>query len=372
MKGIFKMKVLILANNDAGLYKFRKELIEKLCETHTVFIALPYGEFIESLKELGCKYIPFEFNRRGTNPIADISQIRKYIKIIKEIKPDVVLTYTIKPNVYGGIACQITKTHYITNITGLGTAIENGGILSYISTSLYRIGLLKASCVFFQNNENREVFLKKKLVHCKTRLIPGSGVNLIYHNLVPYPNDNEGIRFLFVGRIMKDKGIGELIEAMERIRKEYKQVTLDVVGWSDEDYSEILKAAQQRGDIRYHGSQTDVRPFYAQCHCTILPSYHEGTANVMLESSATGRPVITTRVSGCKETFTEDVTGLGCDVKDVESLIVAMKRFIALSHSQREKMGLLARKKMEAEYDRNMVVNAYQEEIEFISRVASW
>lgn len=358
------MKVLILANNDIGLYKFRKELIDKLCENHVVYMMLPYGEFIEPLKDIGCRYIQFEFNRRGTNPIADISQIKKYVKIIKEIKPDVVLTYTIKPNVYGGIACQITKTPYIANVTGLGTAVENGGLLGFISTSLYKIGLLKAQCVFFQNSENKETFLKKNLVKSKTKLIPGSGVNLAYHKLAPYPDDDNGIRFLFVGRIMRDKGSGEIISAMENIRKEYPQATLDVVGWCDEDYTDILNNAQKRGDVRFHGIQSDVRPFYSQCHCTVLPSYHEGTANVMLESSATGRPVITTRVAGCKETFTEGITGFGCEPKNVESLVAAMRKFMNLSQKQREEMGLSARNKMEKEYDRNMVIEAYQEEMD--------
>ena len=119
------MKVLILANNDTGLYKFRKELIEKLCEDNSVYIALPYGDLIEPLKELGCEYIQMEFNRRGTNPVKDIAQIYQYVKLIKKIKPDIVLTYTIKPNVYGGIACQIMKTPYISNITGLGTIVCN-------------------------------------------------------------------------------------------------------------------------------------------------------------------------------------------------------------------------------------------------------
>ena len=362
------MKVLILANNDTGLYKFRKELIEKLCEDNSVYIALPYGDLIEPLKELGCEYIQMEFNRRGTNPVKDIAQIYQYVKLIKKIKPDIVLTYTIKPNVYGGIACQIMKTPYISNITGLGTALENGGLLGWITTTLYKIGLSKSRCVFFQNSDNMEMFLKKQIAKGKTRLIPGSGVNLSYHGFVPYPKEQKDIRFLFVGRLMKDKGIWELLEAIADIRKENKHVSLDIVGWSDENCDDILHSAQQRGDIRYHGKQADVRPFYARCHCVVLPSYHEGTANVLLEASATGRPVIATRIPGCKETFSENITGFGCDVKNVESLCEAIKKFISLSSTQREEMGLAARTKIEAEYDRNLVIAAYQEEIELVSK----
>ena len=360
------MRIVILTNADIGLYKFRKELVEMLCKEHEVYIVLPQGEFIEPLKQLGCKYIPFEFNRRGTNPIADLSQVRGYIKLLKELKPDIVLTYTIKPNVYGGFACRITKIPYIANVTGLGTTIENGGLLSFISTTLYRVGLKGARCVFFQNKNNQKLFVEHKIAKGKTRLIPGSGVNLRMHCVEPYPDANDGIRFLFVGRIMKDKGIGELLEAIQKIHRENDKATLDVVGWSDEDYSEALKASEQEGSIRYHGLQSDVHPFYTRCHCAILPSYHEGTANVMLEASATGRPVITTRVPGCQETFDEGITGFGCEVKSAESLMGAMKRFLETSQDKRREMGLAARKKMEMEYDRNIVLKAYQEEIKEI------
>ena len=362
------MRIVILTNADIGLYKFRKELIERFCKEHEVYIILPDGEFIEPLKKMGCKFIPFEFNRRGTNPIADFGQIKRYVKLLKELKPNIVLTYTIKPNVYGGLACQITKIPYIANVTGLGTTIENGGILSFISMSLYKIGLKGAGCVFFQNKNNELLFVEKKVVKGKTRLIPGSGVNLQTHCAEPYPSDQDDIRFLFVGRIMKDKGIGELLEAIHQIHKENQNVVLDIVGWSDEDYSEPLKKAEQEGAVHYHGLQSDVHPFYARCHCAVLPSYHEGTANVMLEASSTGRPVITTRVPGCQETFDEGITGFGCEARNSKSLVEAMKKFLAIPQERRAKMGMAAREKMEREYDRNNVLQAYQEEIEANSK----
>lgn len=358
------MHIAILTNADMGLYKFRKELIEQLCKDHEVYIVLPDGNYIEPLIQLGCKFVRFEFNRRGTNPIDDFIQITRYLKILKELKPDIVLTYTIKPNVYGGLACRIAKLPYIANVTGLGTTIENGGLLSFISTFLYKIGLKGASCVFFQNENNQKLFIDRKIVKGKSRLIPGSGVNLQAHCVEPYPNDKDGIRFLFVGRIMKNKGIGELLEAMHQIHQENDKATLDIVGWSDEDYSEALKKAEQEGSIHYHGLQPDVHPFYTNCHCTVLPSYHEGTANVMLEASATGRPVITTRVPGCQETFDEGKTGFGCDLKSAESLADAMRKFLSTTQDRRRKMGLAARKKMEMEYDRNIVLKAYKEEIQ--------
>lgn len=362
------MRIVILTNADIGLYKFRRELVEKLCKENEVYIVLPNGEFIEPLKQLGCKFIPFEFNRRGTDPIADVGQVKRYVKLLTELKPDVVLTYTIKPNVYGGLACQMRKIPYIVNVTGLGTTIENGGLMAFISTTLYRVGLKGASCVFFQNKDNQKLFVDKKIVRGKTRLIPGSGVNLQAHCVEQYPDDQDGIRFLFVGRIMKDKGIGELLEAIHLIHQENAKVTLDIVGWCDEDYSDALKKAEQEGAIRYHGLQPDVHPFYKNCHCAVLPSYHEGTANVMLEASSTGRPVITTRVPGCQETFDEGITGFGCEARNTGSLAEAMRKFLFITQDRRREMGLAARTKMEMEYDRNFVLKAYQEEIETNSK----
>lgn len=362
------MCIVILTNADIGLYKFRKELVEQLCKSHEVYIVLPNGEYIEKLKELGCKYIGFEFNRRGMNPLDDLKQLNRYKELLKRLKPDVVLTYTIKPNVYGGIACQKLKIPYIANVTGLGTTIENGGLLSLLTTTLYKAGLKKAYCVFFQNKENQKLFVDKNVVNGKTRLIPGSGVNLETHGLEPYPSDENGIRFLFVGRIMKDKGIEELLSAIKDINSDHKHVVADIVGFCDEDYMDSLKRAEEDGSIIFHGSQADVHPFYKNCHCAVLPSYHEGMANVMLEASATGRPVITTRISGCQETFDEGVTGFGCDVKSADSLKETMLKFISISQAERERMGLAARQKMVREYDRNIVLKAYKEEIEAVSK----
>ena len=357
------MRLAILTNADIGLYKFRKELLEMLCSENEVYIILPKGDYIEDLKKIGCKYIPFEFNRRGMNPMADLKQLKKYHKLLKYLKPDLVLTYTIKPNVYGGLACQKLHIPYITNITGLGTSIENGGLLGAVATTLYRIGLRKASCVFFQNRNNEKLFRDKRIVGGVTRVIPGSGVNIETHRYEDYPPDADGIRFLFVGRIMKDKGIEELLSAIKKIQSEQSDVYLDIVGWSDEDYDVQLKEAEKDGAVVFHGLQKDVHPFYTACHCAVLPSYHEGTANVMLEASSTGRPVITTRVPGCKETFDEGLTGFGCEAKSVDSLVNAMRKFLSLSQNRREQMGKAARVKMEREYDRNIVLEAYLEEI---------
>lgn len=358
------MKILILTNYDMGLYKFRRELISELCKKHQVIAALPHGDYTDSLVALGLEYIDFEFKRRGMNPFADLRQLVRYIKLIKKIKPDIVLTYTIKPNVYGGVACRILKKPYIANVTGLGTSIQNGGLLSFLSKSLYKIGLAGAKCVFFQNRENKKIFEEYGIAKGHNRLIPGSGVNLDVHPLEEYPKDSGNIRFLFIGRVMKDKGICELLEAIELLHESHENVSLDIVGECEEDFGARLEDISEKGFVTYHGKQKLVHDFIKNAHCCVLPSYHEGLANVMLESASTGRPVIASRIPGCRETFVEDVTGIGCEPKSVSSLLEAMEKFLLLPYEEKRIMGLKGREKVEAEFDRNFVIDAYVDEIE--------
>lgn len=361
------MKILVLANFGMGLYNFRIELLEELIkQNNEVYISLPNDEYVPKLKELGCKFIDTDLDRRGTNPIADFKLILNYIKMIKEIKPDVVLTYTIKPNVYGGIACLITNTPYIVNVTGLGTAVENEGLLQKITLNLYKLGLKNASCVFFQNKINQEFFDKNKIVQCKTRLIPGSGVNLEQHKFEEYPKDDETIRFLFIGRIMKAKGVEELFEAAKIIRQKYSNVQFELIGGTEENYLEEIEKLERENVIKYHGKQNDVHSFIKNSHATILPSYHEGLSNVLLETASSGRPVLASNVPGCVETFEEGLTGLGFEARNVNSLVEAIEKFIHLPYIRKKEMGIAGRNKMEKEFDRNIVVNAYLQEIKLL------
>lgn len=358
------MRILILTNSGMGLYKFRKELLEELIkQNYEVYISLPNDEYVPNLEKLGCKIIDTPVSRRGTNPLTDFKLLITYILMIKRKKPDVVLTYTIKPNVYGGLACRITKTPYITNITGLGTAVENKGLLQKITLMLYKLGIRTAACVFFQNRANQNFFIKERIVKNNTKLIPGSGVNLEQFVLKDYPNDDENIRFLFIGRIMKAKGIDELLLAAKKVKEMYPNVTFELVGFCEEDYERKLLEYEKLGIIKYHGQQNEVHSFINKSHATILPSYHEGTANVLLESASSGRPVLASRIPGCIETFDENVSGIGFDVKSVDNLVDAIIRFLNLPYEQKKAMGIAGRKKMEKEFDRNIVVNAYMEEI---------
>lgn len=361
-------KILILANNDIGLYKFRKELIEELLEDNEVFISLPHGDFIDELLSLGCHFIETNISRRGTNPITDIKLMAKYMKIIKQTNPDIVLTYTIKPNIYGGIMCRFMNKSYISNITGLGSAVENGGFLQKITLSLYKIALKKCSCIFFQNKENEDFINKKGVVKGKQKLIPGSGVNLNHYEVLEYPND-EITNFLFISRVMKEKGIDQYLEAAEYIKNKYPNTAFHILGFCEESYEVKLNDMQRRGIIKYYGMQSDVRQFHAISHCTIHPTYYpEGMSNVLLESAACGRPIITTNRSGCKEVVDDNLTGFLIEQKSTRDLIEKIEKFLKLNSEERKLMGIYGRQKIENEFDRQIIVDHYLKEINYLLR----
>ena len=359
-----KKVVLILANNDIGLYRFRKELLEKLIEKDfKVYISLPNGSFIPKLKELGCEYIEAQVDRRGTNPISDLKLFSAYIKIIKKVKPSVVLTYTIKPNIYGGLACRLLNVPYLANITGLGTAVENKGLIQKLTLFLYSLSLKSASCVFFQNDTNRNFLIGNNVISGRTRLIPGSGVNLTYHRFESYPSNDNNIVILYIGRIMQAKGIEELFSAAKKIKENYPNVQFNIVGNSEEKYDLQIEELERQNIIKYFGQQEDVHSFIKDSHAIILPSHHEGLSNVLLESASAGRPVLASKIPGCNETFDEGISGIGFDVKNVDNLINAITEFIQLPYKKKKAMGQAGRQKVEKEFDRNIVIDAYIEEI---------
>ena len=356
------MKVLILANNDLGLYNFRKEIIEKLIELkYDVYISLPNGTRVNDLEKLGCNFIETDIDRRGTNPIKDFKLFIKYKKIIKKLKPNVILSYTIKPNIYGGIASRMSNIPYIVNITGLGTALENDGIVQKILIHLYRIALKKVKCCFVQNEDNLK-FLKENRItdDKKYKLIPGSGVNLEKFKVSEYPKENDKIVFLFISRIMKEKGIDQYLETAKYITEKYKNTEFHILGFCEEEYKDTLRELQEKGIIIYHGRQDNIIPYLQKCSCLIHPSYYpEGMSNVLLEASASGRPVITTNRSGCKETVENGITGYLVEIQNTEQIIKNVEKLLNIPYEERKNMGLNARKKMENEFDRNIVVNAY-------------
>ena len=352
------MKIAMIINSSSGLYNFRKDLILRMiADGHEVIALTPIEERADQLEALGVKLINTVIDRRGLNPLHDLSLFRQYRRILKKVKPDIAVTYTIKPNVYGGVACRITGITYAGNITGLGTAFESTGMLRKVATLMNKVALKKAKCVFFENSENRDLFINEGIIgKNQAVLLNGAGVNLEQFSYKPYPDDMNGIRFLFMGRVMKEKGIEELFAAMQRLKAEGFDCSLDVLGSFEEKYEEEIKQFERDGWLRFHGYQSDVRPFIADSHCFVLPSYHEGMANTNLESAATGRPVITSNIPGCREAVVDGKSGFLCLVRDADDLYSKMKKFLSLPLQDRERMGQAGRKHMEDVFDKKKVV----------------
>lgn len=360
---------MILANSDTGLYKFRRELLEELVKQHQVTICLPNGDFVPAMSEIGCKFIQCDFlERRGKNPFKEVKLISFYKEVLKKERPDIVFTYTIKPNIYGGMACKSLGIPYVVNITGLGSAVENAGIMQKVTLTLYKIGLKGAQKVFFQNTENRDFMLEKKIVSGAYDLLPGSGVNLNQYQEHPYPI-GETVDFVFIARIMKEKGIDQYLDAADFIHKKYPETRFHVCGACKEEYRVKLEKMHQDKTIIYHGKVKNMVEIYRKISCTIHPTYYpEGLSNVLLESSATGRPIITTNRAGCREVIDDGVNGFICKQKDSEDLIKQVEKFLKLSWEERKNMGLAGRRKVEKEFDRQIVIDKYLQEIAQVSK----
>ena len=353
-------RILILTNNDVGLYRFRADLIKELVSSGCcVNISLPRGELTGEIEKLGCGVVLTPLDRRGMNPFRDISLFFRYRALLGETKPDLVVTYTVKPNIYGGIACRIAHIPYASNITGLGSAIENGGALKKFVLFLYRIALRDAKVVFFENTSNRDALCAEGAVpQGRDVVLGGAGVNLDDYPYIEYPRDTDGtVRFLFVGRVMREKGVNELFAAAEMMKKEYgERAQFHVVGSFEEACKPVMDALEERGIVKYHGYQSNVKKFYAMASCVVLPSYHEGMSNVLLEAAASGRPLITSDIPGCREAADDGVSGFLCEPKSADGLYAAMKKFMLLSAAEREQMGRAGRRRIENRFSKRAVV----------------
>lgn len=352
------MKYLILANNSGGLYRFRKELMKQLIlDGHEVYAVTPFDEFIQEIQAIGVQLIQLEMNRRGKNPLQELQLLASYKRIIRQICPDMIITYTIKPGIYGGLLSRFLRKTYVVNITGLGTAFQKEDFFRHLIVWLWRTALKNASCVFFENRENAQTFVNLGIVKGeKIHVLHGAGVNLTDFPQQKYPCEDRQMHFLFVGRVMREKGIEELLGAMERLHTRYPDIVLDIVGWCEEDYEPRLKALQAEKYVCFHGFQKDVKPYITQAWAFVLPSYHEGMANTLLEAAAMGRPLITTRIHGCMEAVEEGKTGYLCEVQSVDSLTEQMEKFITLPYDQKVQMGVLAHEHVAANFDKKRVV----------------
>lgn len=371
-----KKKILIITNHSYMLYQFRRELIEKLMETYEVVLSMPFVGHEDDFAAMGCKCVETDVDRRGINPITDFKLLQFYNKIITEEKPDKVITYSIKPNIYAGLICGHKKIPYYANVQGLGTAFQKK-TLSLLVGLMYKTAFRKVKAVFFENEGNAQEFINRKLIaEDKIIVLNGAGVNLGHYTYTPFASrqqsdecceaENRKMHFLYLGRIMKEKGIDELFTAMCRLHNEYgDKVVLDIVGFFEDDYKSAVEKMVGDGAAVFHGFQEETRPYYAMADCIVLPSYHEGMSNVLLEASAMGRPVITSDIPGCREAVEDGKSGYLCEMKNADMLFEKMKMMADKSLEEIEEMGRCAREHMEKLFDKNRIV---EQTVEIIGR----
>lgn len=350
------MRILIATNHSYMFYRFRKELVETLMQEHEVILSTPFVGHEDNLKAMGLRCINTEIDRRSINPFKDMKLLKTYRKMLDDIQPDLVITYSIKPNIYMGIACKAKGIPYVTNVQGLGTAFEKP-VLSSVVSVMYRSALRKARTVFFENEENAQFFLNKNIISAQQmKVLPGAGINLDEYPYVPMRDDGV-CSFLFVGRIMKEKGVDEFFTAAKTVKAEFgEKVAFDVVGFYEDAYKETVDHLVADRVINFHGFQTDVHPFYEAADCVVLPSYHEGMSNVLLEGAATGRALITSDIPGCREAVEDGVSGYICPAKDADALYDTMQCFVELPESWRAEMGRRGRERMEKRFSKDAVV----------------
>lgn len=358
-------KILILVNRYTTLFNFRFELVERLLKKgYKITVSMPYSEEAEIFPKLGIEYENIKIDRHGVNPLKELDLIKEYRRLIKKYNPSIILSYTVKPNIYGAIAANKYKKPIICNITGLGTALQNKGIKKIVLTNMYKFAFRNVNTIFFQNKGNLKFFTENKLIKCDYKLIPGSGVNLKKFQFIEYPKNDKVIKLLTVGKLMKDKGTDILLDAINNVKNKYPKVEFTLIGRFEEDYKDKVSAAVNKGLIKYKKENKNLIPLYKNCHALIHPTFHEGMSNVMQEAAACGRPLLASNIHGCKEIFDEGISGIAFEPKDINSLTNAIIKFVELEYKKKKEMGLKAHEKVTNEFDRNIVVNAYMQEIE--------
>ncbi|MDN5086602.1 glycosyltransferase family 4 protein [Aliarcobacter butzleri] len=362
-------KIVICVNTSWNIYNFRLNLARAIKKSgYEVILVAPYDKYSEILKQ-EFEYHDIYISNKGTNPKEDLKTLIEFYKLYKKIKPDIVLNYTIKPNIYGNIACKLLGINTINNISGLGTVFINENLVTKIAKFLYKFSLKTSSKVFFQNNEDKELFVKNKLISKnKCDVLPGSGVDTDKFSPIVYTKEDKIFRFLLIARILWDKGIAEYVEAAEELKNKYQNIEFQILGSLDAVNKtavpkEIVDNWVDKKIINYLGTTDNVQDIIKQADCVVLPSYREGTPRTLLESASMAKPIITTNAVGCKDVVDDNINGFLCDVKSIESLKNAMEKMFLLDKNQRDKMGIFGRKKIRREYDEKIVINKYLFEI---------
>ena len=367
------VKVAIALNTAWNLVNFRSGLIKALVSRgYEVVAVAPEDGYASQLQTLGCRYLPLPMDNKGTHPGRDLLLLVRFFTLMRAEKPDVFLGYTVKPNVYGSLAAHALRIPVINNVAGLGTVFIKGGWLNQLVRGLYRIALSRSAKVFFQNDDDRRLFVSGGLVsETVTDRLPGSGVDLVKFRPSPLPARHV-VRFLLIARMLWDKGVGEFVEAARLLKQRGIDADCCLLGFLDVQNPAAISRKQiddwvAEGVVRYLGVSDNVQNEIAQADCIVLPSfYREGTPRTLLEAAAMARPIVTTDSVGCRDVVDNGVNGFLCKPKDASDLADKMRRIVSMSPAEREFMGLRGREKVESEFDEQIVINKYLSAIEAV------
>ncbi len=370
------MRIAVVLNTSWNIYNFRMNLVRKLIlEGHEVHTIAPKDNFTSLLTEAGCIHHNVTMDSRGANPIKDSALILELFLIYRKVRPDLILHYTIKPNVYGTLAAAMLRIPVINNVCGLGTVFLKENLVSAIAIFLYRISFRFASKVFFQNPEDLKLFVRKKMIRPEAvDLVPGSGIDLGKFQPLPFRR-NKAFTFLLISRLITDKGIVDYINAAKRLKNEGTTARFQILGAMDPEHKRGIQVKYihewiENNIIEYLGSTVDVRKFIENADCIVLPSYREGTPRTLLEAASSAKPIIATDVPGCNHVVVNDYNGFLCRMKDPDDLAAKMRQISQCPDEKLEAFGRNGRLKMEAEYDENLVINKYLRALESFKRAS--
>lgn len=368
-----RKKILVSSNTSWNIVNFRSNLLKAfLAKGYEVVVLSPADEYSAVLVGLGCRHIHISMDNKGINPVKDLASVARYLTIMRSERPSIYLSWTIKPNIYGSVAAGMLRIPVINNVSGLGTAFLRSGWLTHFVNRLYRWSFAKSRHVFFQNEDDRNLFVCARLVRrCRTGLLPGSGIDLQRFVLAPMPHRSpaEGLVFLLVARMLWDKGLGEYIEAAREVRRLHPKVRFQLLGFLDADNQSaiprsVMTAWQREGIIEYLGSTQDVRPYIEAADCVVLPSYREGTPRSLLEAAAIGRPIITTDAAGCRDVVDDGINGWLCEIRNAEDLAKKVCQLIVTTSEKRAEMGRQSRLMAEHKFDERFVIQSYLNAVE--------
>lgn len=360
-------KVIFLYNKSDFAYNFTKEIVEEyLKEGCQVTVIFPDDEYQEEFKKMGCQVINIPIDRRGTSFIKDYKLYKSYKKIFNTLKPDLIFGFTIKPNIYGAQAAKKYKIRFVARISGLGSAFQKKNMVYQITKKLYKRSFSKIEYIFFENQTNSEIFQEAIGKFENSAVIPGSGVNTEEFKYLEFPLEDEPTRFLFIGRVMHEKGVDEYLSAAKYLKEKHgTDIEFHIIGAYEENYKNTIDQYVHEGIIRYHGAVKNVPDYIRESHCIVLPSHHEGMSNALLEAQSSGRAVIGSKIPGVIETFEDNVSGFSFEVKNQEELNSKLELFYNLTHDDKILLGINGRKRVVEQFSRSIIIDKY---IDFIKK----